>query len=300
MHHIVSISLGTSKRDKRSEVEILGERFLLERIGVDGDLKRYAEMFRELDGKVDVLGVGGADMYVMVGEKRYAWQQIVRITKSVKQTPVVDGSGLKHTLERETVRRLQADGTVDFRHSRTLLVSGVDRFGMAQSLVECGGPVVYGDLMFGMGLPIPLRNYATVRRLGSILLPILSRLPQTWFYPTGEKQEKRTPKFAKAFEEADIICGDWHFIGRYLPDRIDGKTILTQTLRKADLAMLREMGAARAITTTPAIDGESFPTNVMEGVIVALRNKPPEEIRPEEYLETLRQLSWKPNVFPLN
>ena len=43
---------------------------------------------------------------------------------------------IKHTLERETIRYLQREGMVDFKNSTTLLVSAVDRFGMAQALVE--------------------------------------------------------------------------------------------------------------------------------------------------------------------
>ena len=104
MKHIVSVSLGTSKRDKRDEVEILGEKFLLERIGTDGDLQRFSNMFRDLDGKVDALGVGGADINLVIEDRRYAFRQIVKLVSVAKQTPVVDGGGLKHTLEREAIR----------------------------------------------------------------------------------------------------------------------------------------------------------------------------------------------------
>src|SRR3954468_8497604 len=152
--HVVSVSLGSSKRNKSQEVEILGEPFKIERIGTDGDLKRFGEMFRELDGKVDALGVGGADVYVVVGKKRYAFSQILKLIQGAKKTPVVDGSGLKHTLERETVETLQRDGIVDFKKETTLLVSAVDRFGMAQALDRIGGKVIYGDLLFGIGVPI--------------------------------------------------------------------------------------------------------------------------------------------------
>ena len=239
MKRVVSVSLGTSKRDKRDEMEILGEQFTLERVGTDGDLAKFGQMFADLDGKVDALGVGGADMYVVVADKRYAFKQIVALTAVAKKTPVVDGSGLKHTLERETIRSLQRDGTVDFTKERVLLVSAVDRFGMAQALVESGAQVVFGDFLFGMGLNIPLTHYSQVKRFGSAVLPLVTRLPFKWFYPTGEKQETRTPKFEKVFKNATLICGDWHYIRKYAPDDLEGKTIITQTLRKADLELLR-------------------------------------------------------------
>jgi len=154
--------------------------------------------------------------------------------------------------------------------------------------------------MFGLGLPIPVRSYRTVEIIGRLTLPIVTRCPIQWFYPTGEKQETRTPKFKKAFDEATIVCGDWHYIRRYAPDEMPGKTIITQTLRRADLEWLASTGATRAITTTPLMGGETFATNVMEGVIVALLGKGPDQLSKDDYLGVLEKLEWQPNVIPLD
>jgi hypothetical protein len=291
--------LGSSKRNKTHEVEILGEMFSIERIGTDGDLEKFGQMFTDLDGKVDALGVGGADIYFVVGEKRYTQKQIAKLISGAKKTPIVDGSGLKHTLERETIETLQREGTVDFSKETVLLVSAVDRFGMAQALEKSGAKVIFGDFLFALGLPIPLRKYKWVKVFGAITLPLVCVLPFKWFYPTGEKQEKRTPKFPKIFEEATMIAGDWHYIRRYGPDNMKGKTILTQTLRKADLEWLKTTGAERAITTTPVMGGETFATNVMEGVLITVLGKKPQEMKESDYLETLQKLNWKPNIIPL-
>jgi hypothetical protein len=291
--------LGSSKRNKEIEVEILGEHFKIERIGVDGDLQRFSDMFASLDGQVDALGVGGADIYVVVGEKRYAFRQILKLVARAQKTPVVDGSGLKHTLERETIQTLQREGVVDFRMERVLLVSAVDRFGMAQALDEIGGEVVYGDVLFGIGLPFPIHKYKNVRRLGATVLPIITKLPFKWFYPTGEKQDIRKPKHARVWRRATIIAGDTLFIRRFAPDDLSGKTVITQTVRKADLEWLKGAGINRVITTTPIMGGETFATNVMEGVIVSLLGKRPEQMTSEDYLDVLKRLNWKPNVIGL-
>jgi hypothetical protein len=297
--HIVSVSLGSSKRDKRSEVVIAGEPFLIERVGTDGDLGRFQQLFAALDGKVDALGVGGADLYIWVGDRRYTFRSIQRLVSVATKTPVVDGSGLKNTLEREALRWIQAHGVVDFARSTVLLVAAVDRFGMAQELAQLARRVIYGDLVFAVGLPIPIRSYRIVEILGRLLLPIITRLPFQWFYPTGEKQEKRTPRAERLFHEADVIAGDWHYIRRYMPDRIPDKTVITNTVRKADIEFLRAAGAARVITTTPVIEGESFATNVMEGVIVALTGRRPETLTPDDYRAALCQLNWSPSVIEL-
>jgi len=297
---VVSVSLGTSKRDKRQEVEILGEQFLIERIGTDGDMQKFAAMFTELDGKVEALGVGGADLWVTVDTKRYAFNEILNLTKGAKTTPVVDGSGLKHTLERTTIEQLQADGIVDFAKEKVLLVSAVDRFGMAQALTKVCPDIVFGDILFGLGMKVKVTTYDQVRKIGSVVLPLVTRLPFKWFYPTGKQQEERKPKYPEIWADRTFLCGDWHYIHRYAPEDLKGKTILTQTLRQADLEWLKQTGARRAITTTPIMGGETFATNVMEGVIVSILGKPPAEISESDYLETLKRLDWKPNVIELN
>lgn len=299
MKRVLSISLGSSKRNKSEEILLFGETFSVGRVGVDGDLKTFEKLFRDLDGRVDALGIGGADLYLWIRDRRYTFRQIKQLVSGAKVTPVVDGSGLKNTLESKLIHTLHDSGEVDFSNRNCLLMSAVDRFGMALALSEVARNVVYGDLMFGIGLPIPLRSYKAVERIGRIALPIITQLPFQWFYPTGEKQDLRTPKFESAFFEADVVCGDWHFIRRYAPERMDGKIVITNTLRKADIDMLRNAGVARAYTSTPSIGGESFGTNVMEGVLVAMLGKRPEELLPADYDAALERLQWKPNPVAL-
>jgi hypothetical protein len=300
LKRVVSISLGTSRRNKAAETEILGEKFSIERIGTDGDLGKFQQMFEELDGKVDALGVGGADIWLVVGERKYAFRQILKLVSGVKRTPVVDGSGLKHTLERETILRLDREGVIQFADQRVLLMSAVDRYGMAQSLSELCPHVLYGDLMFGLGLPIPVRTYSAVETIGRLTLPLITKLPFKWLYPTGDKQNVRTPKFQKHFDWATVIAGDSLFINRYAPDRLDGKTVITQSVRKENIAWMQSAGVSKLITTTPVIGGETFATNVMEGVLISLMNKKPEETTPQDYLDLLQQLDWAPAVMELN
>ncbi|HZP81664.1 MAG TPA: quinate 5-dehydrogenase [Chthonomonadaceae bacterium] len=300
MKRVVSISLGSSKRDKKVHANFFGTDFEIERIGTDGDMEKFRRMVAELDGKVDAFGVGGTDIYIYLGERRYVLQQILDLMAGAKKTPFVDGSGLKHTLERETVATLQDQGLVDFATKRVLLVCAVDRFGMAEALAGRAKSVVFGDLMFNLGIPIPLRSLAAVRRLGRVVLPLVLRLPYRWLYPTGEKQEQNTPKFGRYYAEADVIAGDFHLIKRYMPENLQGKIILTNTTTEADVEELKRRGVHQLITTTPVFEGRSFGTNVMEGVLVTLLGKPPEALTPEDYLGKLKELGWTPRIQELN
>ena len=296
MKRITSISLGSSARDKAAKARFLGEEFAIERVGTDGDMALFRRKLVELDGKVDAFGLGGTDMHIWAAGRRYTFREIQNLASAAVQTPVVDGSGLKNTLERETVRRLQSDGAVDFAHAKVLLVSGVDRFGMAEALAETGASVVYGDFMFGLGLPIALRSLGALQSAARALLPVVVRMPFKWLYPTGEKQNTITPKWEKFYAEADIIAGDFPFIRRYMPDDLNGKTILTNTTRPADIEDLKKRGVTRLITTTPEIDGGSFGTNVMEGVLVTLSGRKPDQLMADDYMGLLEKLNWQPRV----
>ncbi len=136
MKRVVSVSLGSSKRDKKSQVEILGEEFEISRVGTDGDMKRFGELIAELDGKVDAIGLGGIDRYLWVDDRRYTVRDADRLARIAKLTPVVDGSGVKNTLERRTIEYLQDNGLVDFADKNVLVVCAVDRFGMAQTIAK--------------------------------------------------------------------------------------------------------------------------------------------------------------------
>ncbi len=256
-------------------------------------------MIRELDGKVDAIGLGGIDLYLVAAGKKFTIRDGLRMASAAKITPVVDGSGLKHTLERRTLQRLQEQGTIDFHGKRVFLVSGVDRFGMAETFPELGAITHYGDLMVSLGIPIPIKKLSTLRGLACALLPIICQVPFAWLYPTGEKQNVRTPKYQAHFDWAEVIAGDFPYILRYMPDRLEGKIILTNTTTASDVELLRQSGAAMLVSTTPEIGGRSFGTNAMEGVIVSLAGKRPEQMTPQDYQSYLEQLGWDLRVVHL-
>ncbi len=300
MKRVVSISLGSSKRDKKVNANFFGTEFEIERIGTDGDMKKFKQMIYDLDGKVDAFGVGGTDLKVFAGDRSYCFNEIVNLMEGAKKTPYVDGSGLKHTLERATVARLQDDGIVDFTQMKVLMVCAVDRFGMAEALASRAKSIVFGDLMFGLGIPIAIGKWSDVKLIARVALPVITRLPFKWLYPTGDKQNENTPKYTSYYAEADVIAGDFLMIKRYMPQDMRGKIILTNTTTESDVEELKRRGVRLLITTTPIIDGRSFGTNVMEAVLVTLLEKHPSELTPEDYFARLQELNWEPAVQELN
>lgn len=300
MKRVVSVSLGSSSRDHRARVTFMGEELDIARVGTDGKLDVAIEKVRELDGHVDAIGLGGIDVYLYAGRHRYALRDGLRLLESAKITPVVDGSGLKNTLEREAIRFMQEDLAIDLRGRRVLMVSALDRFGMAQALVEAGADVLFGDFIFALDKDIPVRDLHEFEQMAEKYLPDACKLPFQFFYPTGKKQEKPPePKYPQYYEQAEIIAGDFHFMRQFMPERLDGKIVLTNTVTQSNVEDLAARGVKTLITTTPDIAGRSFGTNVIEAALLALLGKAWSDVVPADYESLLHELQLKPRVVRL-
>ena len=301
MKRAVSISIGSSKRNKAVEVTMLGEKISIERIGTDGDMEAAALKFKELDGTVDAFGLGGADLGTETEGKWYPLYSVQPMIRFVKKTPLVDGTGLKNTLETKVPAYLDKNigEYVNSDRRRVLLTAGVDRWGLSKSFSDAGYETIFGDFMFGLEIPIPIRKIGSVKTLAALLMPIVGRLPFKWIYPTGEKQEKRTPKWGKYFAWATVIAGDCHYIKRFMPDDLQGKVIVTNTTTPEDVEAFRKAGVKYLVTTTPVLDGRSFGTNMMEAALVAIAGKG-RRLTWAELSEMLDKLGFEPQLQELN
>ncbi len=222
--HVVSVSLGSSARDVDVTVELLGEMVRIQRRGTDGSVAGARDLVAELDGQVDAIGLGGLDLFLQWMGRRYYFREARVIAAAAKRTPVVCGAGLKDTLERRAVALL--DDSVGWHGRRVLLTVAVDRFGMAEALALHGADTRFGDLMFALGLPWPIHSMRTLDRVARTLAPPLTKLPVSWLYPTGSKQNEpaTSQRFARHYAWAEVVAGDWHTIRRYAPERLDGLT----------------------------------------------------------------------------
>ena len=298
MKKVISISLGSAKRNHTATLELMNQSFTLERIGTDGDLSKMIELIREYDGKVDAFGLGGMDLYIQAVDRRYTLRDAQKVAAAARLTPIVDGSGLKNTLERRVVHYLQKETTVLKGRKRALVVSAMDRFGLADGLGQAGCEMSYGDLIYVLNVPIALKSLHTLAFIARLIVPLVRLLPIQLIYPTGKKQESSKPRYPRYFQEADIIAGDFHFIKRYMPPQLPGKTIITNTVTAADLELLREIGVRTLVTTTPEIGGRSFGTNLMEAVLVAFSGGKT-ELKQDEYERLLEELDFKPRIVEL-
>jgi hypothetical protein len=295
MKRAVSISIGSSKRDKAVEIELLGERVSLERIGTDGDMEKAAQLYQELDGKVDAFGVGGADLGMMIDQKWYPIHSAQKLVRYVQKTPVVDGTGLKNTLENQIAGFITRNIGDYVKEKKVFITLGIDRWGTTISFVEANYEITFGDFMFALGVPIPLHSVRQLKIVAALLVPIFTRLPFEWLYPIGEKQEERKPKWEQYYQWASVIAGDCHYVKRHMPDRLEGKVVVTNTTTSDDVAFFKKAGIKYLITSTPVLDGRSFGTNMMEAALIAVSGKG-RKLTNQELNEMIAQLKLEPQL----
>ncbi len=273
MKRAVSISLGSVRRDKRVVVRLLGEDVHLERIGTDGDLERAAALFRELDGRVDAFGLGGASLDLAFHGRRYPLRSVLPIVRYVRRTPLVDGAGLRNTLEYRAARLV--DETLGDRvgPKRALCAVVTDRWGLYAGFRDRGYECLMGDLIFGLKIPLGIRSEGVLSLLMRTLAPVITRLPFSMLYPIGESQTHEHPGFAKYFRWASVIAGDCHYVRTFMPPGLEGRIVVTNTTTDEDVEAFRERGVRHLVTTTPVVDGRSFGTNLLEAALIAASGK---------------------------
>jgi hypothetical protein len=293
MKRAVSVSLGSSKRDKSVKVNLNGQEILVERIGTDGDIEKARQMYLDLDGKIDAFGVGGIDLYLRLDEKEYPLHAALKLVSGVKQTPLCDGRGLKHTLERRVFQLAKSQlGDVHFKQA--FVPVAVDRAGLAEAVAEVADRTVFGDLMVALGVPIPIYGIPAFKRVARVMQPIVSHFPMSMIF-YGSDGAEQEPKYVKYFEESDLIAGDFLFMRKYMPNDLSGKTVVTNTTTEDNIELLKSRGVKTVITTTPRFDGRSFGTNMNEAMLTAYAGKG-RRLTDDELNGLIDELGLKPEV----
>lgn len=274
---VVSVSLGSAARDHEARVEVGGQRFLVRRVGTDGDVAAAARLVRSLDGRVAAIGLGGVNLSVGLGERRYHLPQGQYLAAQARATPVADGSLWKAVVEPCAVGVLACRGLA--LAGRTALVSSVlDRDPLARTLQAHGCRVLAGDALYALGLPILFPSLRTFSLAARLTMPLLRRVPIQRLYPLGPRQELEATGPSRLFAGIDVLAGDFHLIRRLLPESLAGKAIIASTFTPADLDLLRRRRLAEIAALAPPLGDRGFGANVWEAMVAAAAGRRPAEL----------------------
>lgn len=305
MKKILSISIGSSSRDHTTRHVFLGQEFEITRQGTNGDVNKATQLYREMDGKVDAFGVGGAGFYLQVADRRYYFREPKKFRNAIRISKVGDGSRVKGLLEKRAFtaleKHLNGKEGKSLKGMTALQTTVTERYGMGRAMVEAGLDVTFGDFMFALGLPIEIKTLGQARLLAAVFLPIISQMPFAWLYPLGPEQDKSPrPKWRKYYGRSQVIAGDFMQIRQYMPDDLTGKIIVTNTTTLKNVEELKQRNLHILVTVTPRLEGRSFGTNVMEATLLALMDKPESDVTDAEFLDLIERIPLEPNIEVLN
>jgi hypothetical protein len=305
MKKILSISIGSSSRDHTTRLVFLGQECEISRRGTNGDVNKAAQLYREMDGKVDAFGIGGAGFYLQVANHRYYFREPKKFRNAIKISKVGDGSRVKGLLEKRAFAALEKylnekEGKT-LKGMTALQTSVMERYGMGKAMVEAGLDVTFGDFMFALGLPFPMRTLGQARVLAAIFLPPVSLMPFSWLYPLGSEQDKPPqPKWTKYYERSQVIAGDFMQVRQHMPNDLSGKIVVTNTTTAKNVEELKARNLHILVTVTPRLEGRSFGTNVMEATLLALLDKYESDVSEAEFLDLIERIPLEPNIEILN
>lgn len=297
MKRVGIVSLGPEGASEDFEVTFLGETVQVEWHGTDGDVEKAKKVLKSLDGQVDVIGLDSMNRAFHLGKKVYPIQEIEELSRTVSQTPVVDGTHLKGTLERWAVAWVHnefPDLLKDTTH--VFMPCGAERWHMAKVLTEYTEHIYFGDAMMFHSWPWPLKGIEKLESYASWFLDGVAKRKYKALYPVGRRQEEVSPKFQRAFRQAELIAGGLHYIKRYAPRNLRNSVVLTNSLSPTDLEELREKGVRMVITSTPEMNGRSYGQNVLEAIMVAASPKKASELKDNDFLELISESGIEPRV----
>ena len=140
---------------------------------------------------------------------------------------------------------------------------------------------------------------SALKTTAKILMPVVGRMPLSMLYPTGEKQEKVTPKYEKYYQGNTVTGGDFLYVKQHLPEDMRGKVIVTNTTTPADVEFLKQRGVKYLVTTTLNVEGRSFGANMLEAALIAVAGKG-RALTNDELNTLIDQLGLEPQLQKLN
>lgn len=294
---IISISLGSSSRDMETVWKIGEHTFSIKRKGVNASFDNLKKEIANNYENADVITLGGIDINLSFTDKKYPFRDASKLLKIPSKVPIVDGENYKEWVEPYFLKKV-IETKIISNKQKVFFPLAANRVPIIKAMSDLGfNDFVFGDIIYNLGIKfLPIKKLKTYELVGRLFGPVITRLPFSWIYPIGEKQDIQEIKRPDLFERADIIAGDFHDIHKYVIDDLTDKTIITNTVTAADVDMLKKRNLKYLITFSPNFAGRTFGSNVMDGIITAFLQERGNEITYDKYMDAVDMLSIKPEV----
>ena len=304
MKQIINISLGPGSDDYELKVDFQGQKFIIQRIGVDGDLDRASELMLTWNKQADAIGLSGIQFPYTIGSRKMPDRKTARLLKEARQlsTPVTVGSLLRDVSHEWSLRHAHfIFGGNYFTNARVLFFSGMANSKIARVMQEYTPNLQFADPLLEEGIPRLMSSYNELELYASRLKGALKWLPgRRTVTSVGPLKQAGDYLLRRAVEKAQVLVVPYYGFYRYLEqfsaDELRGKIVITTTAYPDRVAYLKEKEVGVIIDSTPKLFDRVIGVSVLEALLMAALQLPDEEESSDDLLEVISEMEMEPRI----
>lgn len=269
-------------------------------IPIEPNLDLIRDRLHEALGEYDAVALEGLAGTFRIGKEIFRHRYVWRKLNLEKCSPrVSDGALLQETLERFLVKQAAERLSAEIKDKRILFFCGMNRYGSAEVLSRYSKHMLFGDMLYGFRLGIPIFSFPAFVTTAKRLVRTVGRTPAHWFWPSARRSPPVMPKFRFYIHQSDVIVGGISYFQRYMPDSLSGKIIFCNVHNDAEIELFAERGARHLVSLTPVIDGVYVPLPVLEAGLKLDAGEQDASDVENYYLGEIHQLALEPHIVDL-
>ncbi len=295
MKKVVTVTLGSSKKDFEFKTKFLGQEFSVRRFGADKDSTKAWEMLRRQQANADVIALSDMPDHYHVGLRTIINKKSQHLLQVVTRVPVTTGASLRRLLQVRAVRHVQKELGNYFNNNLVLFLSGMRNYDMAVALSDYTRNLSFADPVFHAASPVLLGSLDQLELFakGKELLP--EGLPGDFL--KGVLGTLKNKIVANAVDKSQVIVGTFREIQAVASGRnLEGKTLITSAVDDEAFAFFAKHKVNLAVDVTPKLFDQVVGISTITAMILAATGKAESELTDHDFEEILHELDIKPRL----
>ncbi len=295
MKKVVTVTLGSSKKDFEFKTRFLGQDFQVRRLGADKDSSKAWELLRRQQVNADAIALSDMPDHYHVGLRTVVNKESQRLMQVVTRVPVTTGASLRRLLQVRAIRHVQKELGHYFNNNLVLFLSGMRNYDMAVALSDYTKNLSFADPVFQAGSPLLLGSLDQLELYakGKELLPDI--VPGEFL-----KSVLRTVKnriVANAVAKSHVVVGTFREIQAVASGgNLEGKTLITSAIDDEALAFFAKHKVNLVVDVSPKLFDRVVGISTITAMILAATGKSESELSDHDFEEIIHELDIKPRL----
>lgn len=295
MKKVITVTLGSSKKDFEFKTRFLGQEFSVQRLGADKDSSKAWELMRRQQANADAIALGDTVDHYHVGLRTVVNKESQRLMQVVTRVPVTTGASLRRLLQVRAVRYVQKELGHYFNNNLVLFLSGMRNYDMAVALSDYTRNLSFADPVFQAGSPLLLGSLDQLELYakGKELIPDI--VPGEFL-----KTVLRTVKnkiVGNAVAKSHVIVGTFREIQAVSSGgNLEGKTLISSAVDDEALAFFTKHKVNLVVDVSPKLFDKVVGISTITAMILASTGKPESELSDHDFEEIINELDIKPRL----